>query len=91
MPSGDDSTQRSGPAHATKDHEALALGGKVVVVPTTLPCGEKGPLLTATAGTTMPGFCGETSPAKRQRFSLGLVTSVGFSPRSFAILDHETA
>jgi hypothetical protein len=91
MPSGDDNTQISGPGHATKDHEAFELGAKVVVVPTPLPCGVKGPVLTATAGTTTPGFGVETSPAKRQRFSLGHVTSVGLIPRSFAILDHETA
>jgi hypothetical protein len=67
------------------------FGGKVVVVPTTLACGVNGPLLAATAGTTTPGFGAETSPAKRQRFSLGQARSVGLIPRSFAILDHETA
>jgi hypothetical protein len=67
------------------------FGGKVVVVPTTLAFGAKGPLLAATAGTTTPGLGGVTSPPKRQRFSLGQLTSVRLIPRSFAILDHETA
>ena len=91
MPSRDDKVQKSGSGHATKDHEAFELGGKVVVVPTTLPCGEKGPLLTATAGTSVPGFCGETAPAKTQSFLLGHATSVGLIPRSFAMEDHDRA
>jgi hypothetical protein len=69
----------------------LELGGKVVVVPMTLACGVNGPVLTATAGTTTPGCGGATSPAKTQRASLGQLTSVRLIPRSFAMLDHETA
>ena len=68
-----------------------ALGGKVVVVPTTLACGVNGPMLAATAGTTTPGLGGVTSPAKTQSLSLGQDTSVGLIPRSFAIVDHDTA
>ena len=66
------------------------LGGKVVVVPTTLAWGVNGPVLAATAGTSTPGSGGVTSPAKRQRSSLGQLTSVRLIPRSFAMLDHET-
>ena len=69
----------------------VELGGKVVVVPTTLACAVNGPVLAATAGTTAPGFGGVTSPANMQRFSRGQVTSVRLIPRSFVMLDHETA
>jgi hypothetical protein len=91
-PSAEDNTHSVGPGHATKDHEVLefAVGEKVVVVPTTLPWGVNGPVLTATAGTSSPGLGGEMSPAKTHRFSLGHDTSVGLSPRSFSMVDQVT-
>src|SRR6185437_6270486 len=79
------------PAHATEEYEASELGGKVLVVPTTLPCAVKGPVLTATAGTSSPGLGALPAPANRQRFSLGHATSVGSSPRPFCRLAHEIA
>jgi hypothetical protein len=90
MPSADDNTHSAGLEHATWDHEYVGFGGKLVVVPTTLVWGLKGPVLTATAGTSSAGLGGEMSPAKRHRFSLGHDTSVRVSPRSFSMVDHET-